>query len=133
MRRKNGADRVNENWLFHGTKSTNQHQILEHGFNRSYCRDTVFYGRGVYFSRFAAYSVKYSDRTDLACVFLCRVLVGNHIQGSNDIHVPPNIVLPTGKAIQADSTTDGSNPYTIVCTYHDDQNYPEYIIGYNTI
>jgi hypothetical protein len=130
MRRKNGNEYLNEDWLFHGTKSDNHHHIMSHGFNRSYCRDYVYYGRGVYFSRYACYSCNYSDRQDLSFIFLCRVLVGHHTSGSNDIRVPPTINLLNGKQIQADSTTDHQTPYTIVCTYHDDQNYPEYIITY---
>ncbi|CAF4560757.1 unnamed protein product [Rotaria sp. Silwood1] len=130
MRRKNGLKHLNENWFFHGTKSDNHHHIISHGFNRSYCRDHVFYGRGVYFSRYACYSCHYSDRQDLSFLFLCRVLVGHHTPGSNDIRVPPTITLSNGKSIQADSTTDEKIPYTIVCTFHDDQNYPEYIITY---
>ncbi|CAF0810400.1 unnamed protein product [Rotaria sordida] len=130
MRRKNDLKNLNENWLFHGTKSDNHHHIMEHGFNRSYCRDYVYYGRGVYFSRYACYSCHYSDRQDLSFLFLCRVLVGYHTIGSNDIRVPPKITLSNGKSIQADSTTDDKTPYTIVCTFHDDQNYPAYIITY---
>ncbi|CAF2645979.1 unnamed protein product [Rotaria sp. Silwood2] len=130
MRRKNGPKNLNENWFFHGTKSDNHHHIMSHGFNRSYCRDYVYYGRGVYFSRYACYSCHYSDRQDLSFLFLCRVLVGHHTPGSNDIRVPPTIVLPDAKRVQADSTTDETIPYTIVCTFHDDQNYPEYIITY---
>ena len=130
MRRKNGNENLNEAWLFHGTQSDNHHQILSHGFNRSYCRDYVYYGRGVYFSRFASYSCRYSDNTDLSFLFLCRVLVGHSTLGSNDIRVPPLINLPNGKQAQADSTTDHQNPFTIVCTFHDDQNYPAYMITY---
>ncbi|CAF1001513.1 unnamed protein product [Adineta steineri] len=130
MRRKNGNQNLNENWLFHGTKSDNHHQIISHGFNRSYCRDYVLFGRGVYFSRYANYSCNYGDRKDLSFIFLCRVLVGHHTEGSNDIHVPPMINSNNGKQIQADSTTDHKNPHTIVCTFHDDQTYPEYIITY---
>ena len=130
MKRKNGLENLNENWLFHGTQSENHHQIMSHGFNRSYCRDYVLYGRGVYFSRYASYSCYYSDRQDLSFLFLCRVLVGYHTQGSNDIRIPAKLNLTNGKQVQADSTTDPHNPYNIVCTFHDDQNYPEYIITY---
>lgn len=133
MRRKNGTDNLNEQWMFHGTKSDNQHQIIAHGFNRSYCKDGVLYGRGVYFSRFAAYSVRYSDQIDLSCIFLCRVLVGHYHPGVNDMHVPPTKTLPNGASIQVDSTTDPKDDFTIAVTYHDDQNYPEYIIGYTKI
>ena len=132
MRRKNGHRNLNENWLFHGTNSDNHQHIMSHGFNRSYCRDYVYYGRGVYFSRSACYSCHYSDRKDLSSLFLCRVLVGCHTVGSNDIRVPPQITLSDGKQVLADSTTDGKNPYAIVCTFHDDQSYPEYMITYMT-
>ncbi|CAF4755811.1 unnamed protein product, partial [Rotaria magnacalcarata] len=121
---------LNETWLFHGTKSDNHHQIMAHGFNRSYCNDYVLYGRGVYFSRHAGYSSLYSDHKDVSFLFLCRVLVGHHVCGSNDIRVPPMMPPPNGKLIQADSTTDGKVPFSIVCTFHDDQNYPEYIITF---
>lgn len=130
MRRKNGAGNLHENWLFHGTNSKNHHNIMSHGFNRSFCQDNVIYGRGVYFSRFACYSSHYGDRKDLSFLFLCRVLVGYSKVGSRDVRYPPNINLPNGKEIQVDSTTDERIPFTIVCTFHDDQNYPEYIITY---
>ena len=130
MRCKNGKDNVNENWLFHGTRSDNHHQIISDGFNRSYCRDTVLYGRGVYFARYASYSCLYSDRKDLSFLFLCRVLVGRHTVGTNDIHTAPCINLPDGQKVQMDSTTNQQDLYTIVCTFHDNQNYPEYIIAY---
>lgn len=129
MRRKNGPENLNEQWLFHGTNSDNHHHILSHGFNRSYCRDYVYYGRGVYFSRFASYSCNYGDRQDLSFLFLCRVLAGHHTKGSNDIRFPPKINI-NGKEIQADSTTDHADQYTMVCTFHDDQNYPEYIVTF---
>ncbi|UJR26849.1 hypothetical protein I4U23_008161 [Adineta vaga] len=130
MRRKNGQDNINEDWLFHGTNSDNHHRIISHGFNRSYCRENVFYGRGVYFSRFAAYSKSYGDRQDVSYLFLCRVLVGYHTYGEKNMQFPPQITLSKGTQIQADSTTDHQKPYGIVCTFHDDQNYPEYIITY---
>jgi hypothetical protein len=83
---------------------------MSHGFNRSYCRDYVYYGRGVYFSRYACYSYHYSDRKDLSFLFLCRVLVGNHCLGTNDILVPPMILSSDGKQTQGDSTTDQKIP-----------------------
>lgn len=132
MRRKNGNENLNEQWLFHGTKSDNHHQIISHGFNRSYCHDRVLYGRGVYFARHASYSCFYSDRQDLSFLFLCRVLVGRHTVGSNDIRVPPHIQLANGQKVQSDSTTNLQDSYSIVCTFHDDQNYPEYIITYTS-
>ena len=121
---------MNEFWFFHGTKSDNHHQILAHGFNRSYCNDSVLYGRGVYFSRFAAYSRRFGDQNDLSFLFLCRVLAGHHTPGSKDIRYPPKIRLPDGQSVQADSTTDHGTPPTMVCTFHDNQSYPEYIITY---
>lgn len=130
MRQKNGKDNLDENWLFHGTKSDNHQHIMSHGFNRSYCRDYVLYGQGVYFSRYASYSCNYSDRQDLSSIFLCRVLAGYYTVGSKDIKYPPKINLSDGKQVQADSTTDQLNPFSMICTFHDDQSYPEYVITY---
>ena len=103
---------------------------MGHGFNRSYSTDSVLYGLGVYFSRYAAYSARYTDGKELCFLFLNRVLVGHHTPGSTNLRVPPNIVLPDGRQQQADSTTDREEPYSMACTFHDDQNYPEFMISY---
>lgn len=130
IRQKNKPENTNEGWYFHGTKSNNHHQILERGFNRSHCKETVLYGLGVYFSRFAGYSRLYSDQKDLSFLFLCRVLAGYQTPGSSNIRDPPMIKLLNGQSVRADSTTDKATPPTMVCTFHDAQNYPEYIITY---
>lgn len=130
FKRKNGETNINEDWFFHGTKSINSHKILSHGFNRSFCRDTVLYGRGVYFSSSSAYSCNYVEKANVSFIFLTRVLVGFHTLGSCGLVEPPMITRPDGKRQVADSTTNGSNPPTIVCSFHDDQTYPEYIITF---
>jgi len=138
MKKKN-KNVLNEEFFFHGTDSDNHHRIIAHGFNRSYCKDTTIYGRGVYFARHAVYSHMYADggstlgSNDFSSLILCRVLVGHHSLGRADIRTPPMITLNNStQSIQADSTTDNKTPYEIVCTFHDDQNYPEYIISYTS-
>ena len=130
MQKKNGKEGLNEKWLFHGTNSANHDQILAHGFNRSYCKENVSYGHGVYFSLHAAYSYHYSDQKPISFLILARVLVGFHEVGHKAIRVAPSIQRPDGIRQTADSTTDQKENFSIVCTFHDDQNYPEYLISF---
>merc|ERR1719487_3028877 len=80
-------------WLFHGTDAWTLGKICATGFNRSYAgRNACMYGKGVYFARDSGYSAhpRYAipDAAGVQRMLLCRVLVGAHCKGSQDILVP---------------------------------------------
>lgn len=111
-------------WLFHGTTHVAFPNILEKGFNRSYCgRNATVYGRGVYFARDIQYSAQrtYSppDETGIKVVIAARVLVGRAILGNAGMIEP---------GASFDTTVDSTASPAIFVVYKDFQALPEYVI-----
>ena len=61
-------------------------------------------------------------------MFLCRVLTGFDCKGNRDQLVPD--VRDSARHILYDTTTNPDK--TIFVTYHDSQQYPEYIIEFRS-
>ena len=139
----------NNDWLFHGTNLDVLPKIVQQGFNRSFCgKNATFYGKGVYFARDSAYSVKphyaIPDRNGHQYMFLTRVVVGAHHEGRKDL-LTPDVRYPDDDILY-DSTTKGfklgfkDTPWItqddppddpqIYVTYHDAQAYPEYLVKF---
>jgi hypothetical protein len=76
--------------LFHGTKEVFARNIIEGGF-RPDLNKTSAYGRGVYFSRRAAYSKAYCPKSsdDHAFMLICDVVTGVVGQGKSRQVIPP--------------------------------------------
>ena len=90
------------------------------------------YGKGVYFAKESAYSASatYSpaDSRGVQQMFLCRVLVGYSCKGKKDQTVPD--MRDASKSVLYDTTTNTDQ--TIVVTYHDAQQYPEYLLQFKS-
>ncbi|KAK3755409.1 hypothetical protein QZH41_016615 [Actinostola sp. cb2023] len=131
MDEKNGS---NEKKLFHGTPVDICNQINHHGFNRSYCgKNAVVFGKGVYFARDASYSMRptYSppDLTGNRCMYLASVLVGECALGNSNMITPPP-KDPNNPILTYDTTVDNVNNPSVFVAFHDNQNYPEYLITF---
>lgn len=135
MRDKSKGDRSigdkEKVWLFHGTAADTVPKIIQQGFSRSFAgKNATMYGKGVYFAKNSSYSASttYSppDKDGVQRMFLCRVLTGFDCKGNRDQLVPD--VRDSARHILYDTTTNSDK--TIFVTYHDSQQYPEYIIKF---
>jgi len=118
-------------WLFHGTAADTVPKIIQQGFNRGFAgKNATVFGKGVYFARDSSYSSSktYSppDRNGVQQMFLCRVLAGYDCMGVQD-QVVPNM-RDASRHILYDTTTNGDK--SIFVTYHDAQQYPEYLVRF---
>jgi Leucine-rich repeat (LRR) protein len=118
-------------WLFHGTSADTVPKIIQQGFNRGFAgKNAVVYGKGVYFAKNSSYSASttYSppDSSNVQQMFLCRVLTGHTCVGTNGQLVPD--VRDASRHILYDCTTNSDK--SIFVTYHDSQQYPEYLIRF---
>ena len=89
------------------------------------------YGKGVYFARDAAYSIRSFcpvDKDGYRYIYLARVLTGWYVEGTKDMMLPPN--LPGHKCAKYDSTVDQIPFPQIFVAFHDAQAYPEYLIKF---
>lgn len=93
----------------------------------------VVYGKGVYFARDAAYSMRptYSppDGNGNRCMYLANVLVGQYTVGHQNMITPPP-KNPNNTTITYDTTVDNVNDPQVFVAYHDSQVYPEYLITF---
>lgn len=132
MEKRNGHQN-NEKRLFHGTDEATVAYINEHGFNRSYAgRNAACYGNGTYFAVNASYSASntYSKPNQKMekFMYLCRVLVGDHALGQQNMITPP----AKGASVQKyDSVVDNMAKPSMFVIFHDTQAYPEYLITFN--
>jgi poly [ADP-ribose] polymerase 10/14/15 len=136
-------------WLFHGTNAEVLPKIVQQGFNRSFCgKNATFYGKGVYFARDSAYSVKphyaIPDRDGVQYMFLTRVVVGAFHEGRKDLLTPdlrfPDLDVLYDSTVKAFKKGFSDTPWItrddppddpqIYVTYHDAQAYPEYLVKF---
>ena len=118
-------------WLFHGCHPDVVPNIMQQGFNRSFCgRNATAYGKGVYFARDASYSsgTQYATPDSSGCqyIFACRVVVGEYCFGKRDALTPD---VRSGHTLYDSTVNNTSNP-SIFVTYHDAQAYPEFLIKF---
>ena len=121
------------NYLFHGCPSHVVPQIVQQGFNRSFCgANATVYGEGVYFARDASYSTYplYSkpDAQGIQSCFLVRAVVGEWCK-ANQNDITPG-VRDAANNICYDSTVDDPQNPNIFVLYHDALTYPEYIVRF---
>lgn len=112
---------INEMYMFHGTSHKKSQNILRHGF-RSIFVSNGQYGRGMYFSTNAAYSLDRDyakPHQGYQYLLLCRVYVGRCVEGRCDM--PPEYDL-------FESMCNSLKNPTIICTTDDHQVYPEALI-----
>merc|ERR1711935_618428 len=130
-RDKQSADRAEKRWLFHGTSADTVPKIIQQGFNRGFAgKNAVVYGAGVYFAKNASYSASttYSppDSKGVQSMFLVRVLTGFTCKGVNNQPIPD--MRDASRNIPFDTTTNADK--SIFFTYHDSQQYPEYLVQF---
>ncbi|KAK3100625.1 hypothetical protein FSP39_022778, partial [Pinctada imbricata] len=135
---------MNEYYLFHGTKSDLEDNIIHKGFDQRYCGDNAMFGRGVYAAESSTKADQYADdkdnrRKSNLHMFLVRVLLGE-MYVSN---VPKRFDLPPCRNCRSEKCADPKHhPYDSVVgdgkwlfrefvVYSQDQCYPEYVITYD--
>ena len=126
-------ERPNEQTLYHGTLGSVTKMINAHGFDRNFKKMSV-YGKGTYFSKDISLSETYADpcKEGFQCMYRCRVLVGETCLGMASDLVPSKLKAQAcSEQDRCDSTRceDGS----IIVTYKDNQQYPEYLITFTKI
>ncbi|KAL2076618.1 hypothetical protein ACEWY4_027790 [Coilia grayii] len=127
--RKNNSGSTNERLLFHGTDSKHVDAICQRNFDWRVCgTHGNAYGKGSYFARDASYAHRYTSHPGARAVFVCRVLVGEHTQGSSSLLRPP----PRGEGdmrLYDSCVDDVANP-SIFVVFEKHQVYPEYLLRY---
>jgi poly [ADP-ribose] polymerase 10/14/15 len=121
--------------LFHGTKHDLVDKILTKGFDRN-LTTRQNYGKGVYFASESHTSTYFSRRNveGKMHMFLVRVAVGDTCKGAPGDMVPPRArPNPTSSNDLCDSTVDNTADPSIFATYHDAQQYPEYLIRFKDL
>eukprot|EP01084_Bolivina_argentea_P041057 75764_1 len=110
-----------EQFLWHGIKGTNGNdiltKILKNGFDRSFNQKGK-YGKGNYFAKDAAYSVKNGfcgKNSNNYFILFCRVLIGHYTNGTKDMKTIPTKV--NGK--EYDSLVDNKDNPTIFVSWRD--------------
>ncbi|XP_067906771.1 protein mono-ADP-ribosyltransferase PARP12-like isoform X2 [Heterodontus francisci] len=134
LRKKNGANNVNEQFLFHGiTDHSIVDAICYQNFDwGSFAQDETTYGKGRYFAKKASCSNfdLYSDSTThLNIMFLARVLVGQFTKGHSSYHQPPPKDVASLNLY--DSCVDCTDNPSVFVIFEKYQIYPEYVIEYS--
>ncbi|XP_051886434.1 protein mono-ADP-ribosyltransferase PARP12-like [Pristis pectinata] len=135
MRKKNGAQNVNERHLFHGiTIPTIVDTICYQNFDwGTMAQDGTLYGKGIHFAEKASccfFDLYSGSPTEHNIMFLARVLVGESAQGHGACHQLPS---KDGTRLNLyDSCVDSISDPSIFVIFEKYQIYPEYVIQYDT-
>jgi len=124
-----GANSINIQRLFHGTKKVIVDAICQQGFDwrlNGSAVDTL-YGKGSYFAKKAKYSAGY---TDCRTMFLVQVLVGAYTLGSTTMVLPPPKDVKHSLVDLYDSCVDNVADPNIFVVFTPEQSYSEYLIEY---
>ncbi len=88
------------------------------------------YGRGLYFTKDAFYSVGYAGGSDgdaVRYLYLARVLVGQYCQGNASMILPPPKQSSVPETLY-ESVVDNTSDPSIFVVFYGTQCYPEYLI-----
>lgn len=112
----------NKTELFHGTSQDRWEFICRGGFDRSWAgKNGTAFGKGAYFARQAAYSVRYAQAGN-GVLFLCSCIIGDTLcQGT------PTLTAPTDGSITA---VDNLRAPSIYVLFKDYQAIPLYMIDF---
>ncbi|KAG7172692.1 mono-ADP-ribosyltransferase PARP12-like 1, partial [Homarus americanus] len=131
--KNNDLSKVNEQYLFHGTKHSVIDLICSENLDwRLFGRNVGnAYGQGTYFANNAKLSDSYSktDDSGLRAMFIVYVLVGTMTVGNRSMEFPPTNTT-TGRCF--DSTCNDRHDSTIIVKYNKDEYYPAYLVKYRT-
>ena len=127
-----------EQFLFHGTRSSSPRTLYTTGFDVSFSSDSGMYGRGIYFARqsvysYSGYAFNYGNKYYM---FIALVLTGmtNTQDSDSNLRKPP--FFDRSKYIYYDSVTDTSNPSNsydvsqMFIVYNNEKAYPFYLMEY---
>lgn len=133
------ASQLQVKLLWHGTKSVGKLlDICRDGFDRAHAQ-VCMHGKGCYFAVSTSYSHRYScpvqlpsvNGRNLRAMLLAAVLVGEMVEGSNNMYPPPpKPHSKTGDRFENACDTL-SNP-SIFVTFKDHQALPVYVMLYET-
>ncbi|XP_078453053.1 protein mono-ADP-ribosyltransferase PARP12-like [Lampetra planeri] len=138
MVRDNGKENVNEQRLFHVTRTHVQNSICRKNFDFRYAGPKLRNGRGSYFCSNAKYAHVHfqehrNDVGDETCAFLARILVG--VSCPKEM-VTATSLLPPAKGGSLENLYDSvvnslEEPFSF-SIFYPSQIYPEYIIKYTS-
>jgi len=122
--------------LWHGTRDARTLiDICNDGFDRARAQTCVF-GKGCYFAASAAYSDKYGcavnvpgEPKQLRVMLLAAVLVGECVQGSNNMYPPPK-KPHSSMGARFENACDNPQSPNIFVTFRDHQAVPVYVVIY---
>lgn len=120
---------VNEEFLFHGTDSSNVDKICETNFNWRLCGNKIGhrYGKGVSFSPISYYASNYCDKKSMTKEMLvAKVLVAKECIGEENMDIPPYFSLR--RKLRFDTTVKEDR--RVIVKYYDDEYYPAYKITF---
>ncbi|XP_076860848.1 protein mono-ADP-ribosyltransferase PARP11 isoform X2 [Brachyhypopomus gauderio] len=134
MRIKGQSD-IEEQRLFHGTKTSNLHSICTYNFECRMSdgrRNGYVLGKGTYFAKHASYAINYSPphiqgHKTTQVVVLARVIVGKYKEGHRDLCKPDG---DQNENIH-DSCVDSTSHPTVYVIFDSNQIYPEYVLEYS--
>ncbi|KAK7077038.1 hypothetical protein SK128_016802 [Halocaridina rubra] len=128
MRIYDDLNKVNIQWLFHGTTFNAVDSIIKDNFDWRLHGTRVgqIYGRGTYFTSDACMAYNYctSDFAGCKYLFLARVAVGT-ITAGNPHMVRPPLNPNTGQMFDSTGTD------TVIVKYDKQEYYPEYLITFS--
>ncbi|CAB3375942.1 Hypothetical predicted protein [Cloeon dipterum] len=108
-----------EERCFHGTATTNVDSIMNNNLNWRFFGRRVghIHGKGVYFSKKAAFASQYAKYcNNIGCLLVAKVLVASVAQGDSQTILP---------AQNYDTTGSGDD---ILVKYGDNEFYPEFVV-----
>ena len=130
--------KLNECFLYHGTKSEVAELVATHGFDERVGSLDGLIGSGVYFANQSCKSAQYTtDENGLRTILICRVALGDphYAQGAlQQARRPPErTTAPVSKGLTFDSVvanTGGRQVHREFIVYDHRQAYPEYIVKF---
>jgi len=115
----------NEQYLFHGSHSSNISKIMSEGLDTRVANMQGAIGAGIYFATRASTSMQYVNYVNnIAHMLLCRVALGTITKGARGLRRPP--AKPDGELYDSVDGFLGTDP--IYAIFDNRQSYPEYLI-----
>ncbi|XP_065840484.1 uncharacterized protein [Oscarella lobularis] len=126
-------DKVKECSLFHGTKIEYTSSICRQNFDfRLSGQHGANYGHGNYFAVTAAKAAMYSppDQEGNRYMFVCKVLVGDYVEGRAGLRRPPPKHSVNRSFDLYDSVCDNVHDPNLFVVFDNEQAYPDYMITF---
>lgn len=134
LQKKNKKSKVNEIFLWHGTKTVSPGKIFlsdKCGLDSHHSAEGMW-GRGIYLAKNASYSHNYSHKLSDGSnqFFFCSVLIGDSVKlpHNNSLRLPP--VKDESSGDRYDSIEGFTGNSQIFIVYDNQKVYPAYLITY---